>query len=189
METFPSLYYGFPLPLEEEFKTRISDFESGQEQRQRCWAFPRRTVNLESRNNPQTEINALWKFYRERYGAYEAFWFVMPTNDDYYNEYVGRGDGLTKTFDLPSIGTAPASLTVYVDGGDTEVLFVSGGGQASSDRITFSAAPDEGALITADFYGRLRLYARFGQDKLTRELFSVLLYNASLEIREIKQET
>ena len=186
MEIFPEiLIIAYPLPIRGQWKTDITDFKSGKEQRNKVWPFSKKRVPLNCKHLKQDEMADLWKFYQLRSGAHEAFWFVAPLADYWYNEYVGRGDDSTTIFDLPSKETEEESVEVFVDGGSTSITFLEGGGQAGADRIQFSAAPSEGAVITADFKGRLRLKARFAVDDLTKELFSLLAFSAQLELQEI----
>lgn len=188
MEVFPSnLLYVFPIDVRSEWKTRVTDFESGKEQRRAVWSFPKRRVTLNFRVMTESEMKDLWKFYRDHKGPYSAFWFFLPTRDYWYGEYVGKGNGSQTTFDLPSKDTTEASVTVYVDGTSVDFTFSSGGGQGGADRVTLSVAPDSGEVVTADFYGKLRLKARFAEDNLTKELFNVKLFNAQFDIVEVKE--
>lgn len=64
----------------------------------------------------------------------------------------------TKTYDLPSKSTVnDATLITYVNDVITAKTFVSGGGGGGADRVTFSGYQSQGALITADFTGLLRI--------------------------------
>lgn len=189
MEIFPDTSLvtpDFGIKTSEMWRTLITDFESGKEQRKKKWAFPKRKVNIPYNLIHESEIENVWDFYHDRSGAYEAFWFYFIKSRKWKGEYIGKGDDSTVTFDLPSKSTDESSLTVYVDGTPTSVTFLSGGGQASSDRIQFSVAPAANALITATFKGILRLKARFAEDNLDDELFKYMIYNFGLTILETK---
>jgi len=64
----------------------------------------------------------------------------------------------TKTYDLPSKNTVnDSSLIAYVNDVVTSKTFISAGGGGGADRIAFSGYQAAGALITADFTGKLRI--------------------------------
>jgi hypothetical protein len=116
VETFPeSLLAEYPIKLTAAFKTRITDFGSGGEQRQQCWAFSKRRANIPAKLLVG-EIKDLWKFYYDRKGAYETFWFYVIGVRNCYGEYVGTGDASDIYFDLPGKEIVEATLALYVDG-------------------------------------------------------------------------
>lgn len=181
----------YPLNISSEYKNLVSQFETGTEQRRQQWRFPRRTVAVKYDLLTASDVQTLWAFYQGRRGILLPFWFfdTYTVNDDgsavaHTDEYVGRGDASTLTFDLP--GSSTSSRTVYVDSVATGVTYSSGTGDGGADQCTFAVAPALGALITADFTGHLRLRVRYMQDKLSRELFEVLLYRCGSELTEVK---
>ena len=91
------------------------------------------------------------------------------------------------TFDLPSKDTTEASVKMYVDGIESSHTFLSGGGQGGSDRVTMDVAPATGKYVTAEFEGKLRLYARFAQDNLSKNMFFNLVYSSTFDIVEVRQ--
>jgi len=187
MAAFPeTAFASYPLTVESSWKTLISDFESGKEQRRKRWAFPKRKISLRYDKLTPAGIKDIWQFYQARSGAYETFYLFVPVLDYWYGEYVGTGNNVLTTFDLPSKSTTEASVTVYVDGVSSPFTFVEGGGQEGSDRAIMSSAPGEGAILTADFYGKLRINGRFGVDNLSKELFDYLLFRAEIPILEVK---
>ena len=187
MEVFPeNIFSNYPAQFGSQWRTLVTNFESGTEQRRKRWAFPKRHIKLSYKRLKEDKIKDFWKFYQDRQGTLEAFWFFALAERYFYNEYVNRGDGSTVTFDLPSKNTTQASVTVYVDGVSSSFTFISGGGQGSSDRVTMAIAPANGALITADFYGRLRLKARFDSDMLSDDLVILLDYDMDIGIQEAK---
>ena len=137
MEIYPSAPLIIrPIAIEAEYKTLVTDFETGKEQRRQIWTFPLRNITLNYRRR-QTDIETLWHFYNARKGRADAFWFVMPYAENHKNEYVTKGDGAATIFDLPSLNTA--NLIVYINSIVTLATLLSGGGQASADRIQFNA--------------------------------------------------
>ncbi len=189
MEVFPDsalINPDFDIKTTNIWKTLITDFESGKEQRRKVWAFAKRRVTIPYGMVKDTEIKELWKFYQARSGAYDAFWFFFPMTRYIYGDYVATGDNSTVIFDLPSKSTVSSSETAYVDGTPTSVTLLTGGGQGSSDRIQFSVAPGNGAIITADFQGLHRLKARFELDELDDVLFKAALYATGITLLEVK---
>lgn len=196
MEIFPSI----PIPsysyiLDSQFRTLVSDFESGTEQRRIMWRFPKRTValNYKAQDFSSTGRDALYGFFQNRRGPGESFWYFDFQKRKIVDEFVGYGDGETATFDFHSKSTDnDATLKIYVAGVlkviTVDYDFVSGGGEGGSDRITFIAGhiPATGALITSDFNGYLRIKGRFKDDKLSEELFTINLENIQVTIFEIK---
>jgi len=75
--------------IESNFKTLISDFDDGAEQRNRQWRFPKRSVSLQYNALTQTNRDALHEFYRECYGSYNPFWFVDFKARSWDDEYIG----------------------------------------------------------------------------------------------------
>lgn len=66
--------------------------------------------------------------------------------------------------------------------------FISGGGTEGADRIQFTSGnlPANGALITSDLNGYLRIKGRFNEDSLNEELFEVDLYRMEVKILEVQ---
>lgn len=196
MEIFPSI----PIPsysyiLDSQFRTLVSDFESGTEQRRIMWRFPKRTValNYKTQGFSSTGRDALYEFFQNRRGPGESFWYFDFQKRKIVDEFVGYGDGTTDIFNLHSKTTDnDATLKVYVAGVEktkiTHYNFISGGGEGGADRIQFTAGniPTAGQLITSDFNGYLRIKGRFKDDKLSEELFTINLENIQVTIFEIK---
>lgn len=79
--------------------------ESGNEQRNRQWRFTRRTFILAYNllAFTSTQRDAICDFYYNRYGSYELFWFFDFQSRKWIDQYMGRGDGATQTFDIPGL--------------------------------------------------------------------------------------
>ena len=177
----------YPLTIESSYRTLVSNFETGEEQRRKLWAFPKRRVQLAYDAITQSDMDELWEFYCARSGAYESFYFYFPYMEYWYGEYLGTGPG--EIFELKSKNTDTATTTVYVDGGSVGYDFLEGGGQYSSDRIDLTVAAAEGEVVSADFYGEMRLKCRFEEDKLSKEIFSWLFYNNAITLIEVKSNS
>jgi hypothetical protein len=192
METFPTAVIpGYPYSIKATWKTRVTDFEGGKEQRRQVWAFPKRTVTIACPVITQDQMKVLWQFYQQCKGAYEVFWYIDKIKEYWYAEYVAVGDGAIEVFDIPGKECNQASIKVYVDA--EELLegwdFISGGGQAGADRISFDSGyiPELGQVVTVDFYGYLRLRVRFAEDKLERNIFALTLYNGQMMLSEARE--
>ncbi len=178
----------FGIRVEPMFDTSITEFKSGRENRRKNWAFPKRKITLQYSMLHETEIKDLWQFYIARSGAFEAFYFFLPSPRHWYGEYVGTGDGTIATFDLPSRNTDQSTLKIYLNGVEQTSgwSFSAGTGQYGADQIIFTTAPAVGDIITADLYGELRLKCRFAVDNLPDELFRYMLYNTGIELLEVR---
>lgn len=184
----------YPLNISRNFKTLVSDFDSGSEQRRRLWRFPKRSVSLNYKNITLANRDILAAFFNTYFGTFTEFYWYDPLLRNWTDEYVGRGDGATTTFNLHSkTTTTGATLKIYVDGiittVTTDYTFVSGGGTEGADRITFTAGhiPSTGQLITSDFNGYLRIKARFSEDGLSEEQANIhTLFNIQVGLTEIQ---
>ena len=183
----------YPLIVTPVWKTLISQQGTGKEQRRQKSLFPMYDVRVRYHGLSAADAKTLWEFYMDRKGAYEAFYIydlalLADVSFNHTDQYCGTGDGATDTFDIP--GRSTSSQTVYVDGatqstpGDYSIL--TGGGESSSDRIQFVAAPAEGEIITCDFTGFLRIRARFKEDRLPRDLFITNLFRYGIELKGLK---
>lgn len=102
------------------------------------------------------------------------------------------GSGCTSnshTYELH--GVTCSSYTIYIDGvaktgGGADYTFVSEGGGAGADRITFTAYPSVGTLITSDFTGYLRLKARLGDDSFKEDVKYKGLHTVGLAVNEVQ---
>ena len=180
----------YPLIVTPTWKTLISTVGTGIEQRKQKALFPKYNVTV--RYDVLSAVNAktLWAFYMARKGAFEAFYIydlalLASVAFAHTDEYCGTGDAVIDIFDIP--GRSTSSHDVYVDGiaqtdpGEYSVL--TGGGVGSSDRIDFVTAPGEGAIITVDFTGFLRMRVRFMYDELDRETFTTNLFRYGIELK------
>ena len=181
----PSYSYIF----EQEYKTEISDYETGLEYRRRKQRFPKRGFSLTYKVLEMTTAgrDVLYEFFVVSQGAYVPFYYFDFISRRIIDEFVAHGDGIEDTFDLPSKETVEdATLKIYVDGIESNWVFSEGTGEGGVDQVTLPSVPVEGALITTNFNGRLRIKARFKEDKMSEELFSVYLTKFGLSIFEVK---
>ncbi len=85
METFPASpppSYVFTEKI--GFKTLVSDFANGAEQRRNKWGQGKRSFTLTYDVLTAAETNTLYNFYVARKGPFEAFSFVNPMDSQTY---------------------------------------------------------------------------------------------------------
>jgi len=176
----------YPYTITPVWRTLLSEFETGSEQRRSKWVFPVYDVNLQYPVLSATNSALLWAFYMARKGSAEAFWFYDLYSSAHIAHYVGVGNGTTDIFDLP--GKSTSSRTLYVDGSvvSSGFAYLTGGGDGSSDRVDFETAPALGAIITVSFTGYLRAKVRFEEDRLDRENFTINLFKYGIKLKGVK---
>jgi len=190
----------YPLDYQTEFKTLVSVFDGGQEQRRRQWRFPKRSVALSYSALTISQVTTLWQFYQDRTGSLGSFNFFEPdaspyntTNNNHRDQYVARGTGSTaSTYTLPGIALSTANTTILKNGTALSSGYTigSGTGDGGADLLTFTSnAPASTDVITADFTGRLRFTGRFAEDSLSRSQFEVQLFNQGIKIIEEKRSS
>lgn len=189
MATFPEdPIPSFPLNIEPEWITLVRQVDTGGEQRKQKSLFPKYNVTVQYDVLTQSEMQTLWDFYQARKGAYDAFYIFDLVAMNHDGQYAGTGDGATEIFDIP--GRSTSAQSVYLDGLlqtlTTDYVILTGGGESNADRIDFVSPPTAGAIVTVDFTGYLRMRVRFLNDKLPRELFSVLLFRYGIELKGLK---
>lgn len=67
-----------------EYKTLVTRFENGAEQRRSKWASPIRTFRLSYKNRPESEVDTLKAFHATKKGSYTAFTFENPNDSTEY---------------------------------------------------------------------------------------------------------
>jgi len=188
MAAFPSDPI-FIHPFDETilFKTLTSEFDDlGEEKRKQKWLYPKRNIALKYKAITKTKALILWQFYLARKGAYTAFSFFFPWTNTFEGEYVNTGDGSTVVFNLPS--KQASAYILYVDGlaqeaGGADYTFGPLGGTDGADKVTFGSAPTDGARITWDFTGYLKVRSRFEEDKMNFVTFYDRLVNSKLKLK------
>lgn len=176
------------------FKTLVSQFdEEGEENRKQKWLYPKRDLSVAYRNITKVNAETLWEFYLARKGQFEELNFFLPepelTYPSYTGEYVGTGDGSTEVFNLPC--KSSLGRIVYLDGvpqvEDTDYNYTALGGADGADKIDFSdsamSAPSDGAVLTLDFTGVLKVHCVFAEDYFDFETFRDRIVSAGIELR------
>lgn len=72
-----------------EYKTLISEFENGSEQRRRKWSRPHKKWQLRFSNKTKQEMEAVRSFYANRYGAFLPFVWENPNDGVSYTVRFG----------------------------------------------------------------------------------------------------
>lgn len=178
----------YPVSIEPEWRTIADEADSGAEQRRQKWLFAKWNASFRYDALTAADLSTHYAFYMARKGSYEPFWYFDPRPSlgmtvAHTDIYVGTGNGSTQTFDLP--GKSTSSRTLYVDGvsQSTGFAYLTGGGDGSADRVTFTSAPADGAIITLDFTGILRMRVRFAVDRMSMELFQTVLQRLGVQLK------
>ena len=74
----------FVLEEEIEYKTLITEFESGVEQRRKKWGSPRRSWRLQYKNRTKAEMEDVKNFFISKSGAYGSFTWENPNDSTEY---------------------------------------------------------------------------------------------------------
>jgi uncharacterized protein (TIGR02217 family) len=143
------------------FSTTVIATASGYEQRNVNWAEARGRWNVATGIKRREDVAELIEFFRCRMGRAYGFRFKDHTDFRALAQLLGTGDGSTTTFQLVKrYSSGPTAVTrtirkpvggtvkVYRDGVQaTSGLTV----DATTGLVTFSSAPAEGVVVTADF--------------------------------------
>lgn len=165
------------------FSTAIVTTASGYEQRNMDWASGRMRFDAGPGVRSEADLQALIAFFRARRGAAKGFRFRDPFDHSScgmtgaptpFDQPLGMGDGVRTAFPLVKLYgegaeaerrrvTRPetASVSVAVDG----VPLTGGWSLGALGTIDFTAAPAEGATVTAGF--RFDVPVRFAEDSLS----------------------
>ena len=96
-----------PIPsyehvTQQRWKTVISIFDDGNEQRRQKWTAPQYDVTLQYNAVPTSYMSTLWSFFESRKGAYEAFHY-----------YIGEAWSQKYTVSGAYIAVADGAATVF----------------------------------------------------------------------------
>ena len=175
----------FPYDLTENWKTIVSAFDSGKEQRRQKQIYAKYDMGFAYSVLSVAEVATLWNFYNARRGAYEAFYAYTPDLALWTGLYIGMGDGEETTFDIPGKNTA--AQKIYIQDVEQTITddysILEGGGAEGADRVLFVEAPEVNAIITCDFAGRMRIRCRFEEDKLTKQNFTYQLFSTGIKLK------
>ncbi len=190
--------FGYPCVIQTDFKTIVSEFAGGNEQRRRLLRFPKRVVSLTYKNISQADRNIISNYFRTYYGAYGnstggLFYFFDQAQRAWQDEYVGRGDTGQVAFEIHSRLTSTDTIVMYIAGTSTggAITATSTTGTEGATVVTLTTAPATGALITCDFTGYLRAKVRFAEDGFREEINlarsgTQARYNVVINLQEVQ---
>jgi uncharacterized protein (TIGR02217 family) len=169
------------------FQTRIQRAVSGRELRALDYPYPLWQFSLVYdflRDNPQAgydELRTLLGFFMLCQGAFGTFLFQDPSDFEVAGQQIGTGDASTTIFQLQrAMGTilpGGGFLEPIVAPNVVRAIYLNGIAQGpttyavdpATGLVTFSSAPSDGLIITADFTYYFR--CRFIDDKYDFENF------------------
>jgi len=168
----------WPIPKRANWKTLVSQAESGREVRVALRSLPLFEWDLPYGILRAADQATFWGFYNACSGGYDTFLFDDKADDFAQGAQLGVGDGTTTQFQFvrsyagefveprTDIQQSPTAPKIYLNG----VLQTSGYSinYLNSGILTFTTAPASGVVITADFYFYWRV--RFKEDQLQIDL-------------------
>ncbi len=177
------------------YSTSVVATASGFEQRNANWSAARGKWDVSSGLKQQAQLDLLIAFFRARKGKAYGFRFKDWTDYRATGQLLGTGDGATKVFQLvkayaSGAGSEARTITKPVLG--SVVPYLGGVKQTSGWSIntvtgvlTFSVAPTQGVVVTADF--EFDVPVRFDTDSMdvTIENFNLNQWS-SIPIVEIR---
>jgi len=69
----------------QEYKTLVSEFENGVEQRRRKWANPVGKWTLRFKNRIKVDMETVRDFFKSKYGSFMTFTWTNPNDSLEYN--------------------------------------------------------------------------------------------------------
>jgi len=172
----------FGLTESIEFRTNITESESGKEHRDALWDAGLRTYNLTCKFLTKAVMDVIWTFFIARLGSYDYFLVKVLTEYDVSAEPVGTANNATTRFLLHNfpVDTA-ANHSCTVDGVASTDYVLTNDYTTEKSYIDFNSAPASGAiLVIYEYYFRMR----FQDDKMTRELAAYQLLHTGIIMRE-----
>ena len=174
------------------FKTLVTDFEDGKEQRRTKWTRPKHIFKWQSDGLLPGEADYIYDFFNTMEGRGDSFYFEVtdesPTSQS-GDETIAQGDGSDRTFqfDRYPVKSGDCSLTLSNSAGSGDTPQTEGGDYTvnyTTGAITFGSAPGTGDTITATSY-RFYYAVRFAEDYLDRKQFAYQLYNFGINLVEV----
>lgn len=176
------------------YRTHVTQFESGKEQRRGVWQSPLRRFTVKLNPFHKDDVSTLWQFFVDHKGALKSWLFDADINSAEVHEQIDAyGVGMTYsgvlTSPLVKRGTFRGLVGVtqsIVDaaGGLTGSTLVSGTIDYETGQYSFVLASPPATTISCFYQQQYR--CRFEEDVLSRELFGYKLYNIGLGIIQVK---
>ncbi len=143
------------------YSTSVVQTASGYEQRNMNWSAARGKWDVSSGLKNVSQLETLIAFFRARKGKAHGFRFKDWTDHAVTVQQIGLGDDETNTFQLVkkyASGTGSETRTITKPVSGTVVVYANGAKQTTgvsvdttTGVVTFSTAPAQGVVITADF--------------------------------------
>jgi len=176
-----------------QFKTDVSSFESGKEQRRARWSTPLKVFDINFEVLDWDDMHTLYDFYVARKGSYEEFYFDGLHNIPISSEIVSTPSGLTYSVTLTTPPIKPSTLTVTLSTSGLTltdngygVLTGNGSGTINYDTgalsVVFNSPPGTTVLANYNFYYN----CRFSEDSLSFEMFTWKLYAEKFVLLEMR---
>ncbi|MBB6251706.1 DUF2460 domain-containing protein [Nitrospirillum iridis] len=172
---------GYSVTKKPTWSTKIATAASGRETRMAFWSAPiwefQLTYDFLRDTATANELKTLLGFYLQMQGAFTPFLFQDPDDYQATGQTIAVGNGASTNFTLvrtfggyvEPVGGMVGAVTLYVNG-----VRQTSGFSVDGSLLTFTSAPANGAVISADFtYGFL---CRFKDDGLEFEKFAAQLW-------------
>ena len=158
-----------------QYKTDMSQFDSGQEQRRSRWSTGRTIYSYSYPNAIDSQITDIWDFYKSRLGSFDYFYLVVPPEETYTTAASGSTNITLTTATKPS----PENIRVFVDDIETwDWDYVD-----ASKRIDFDS-PQTGSVDV--YYYEMKL-VRFANDVASRDWMIFLVTSQSLDFITVSE--
>lgn len=186
-----------------KYSTTVIEINSGHEQRNINWNYPRREYDVALGVREEINLEALISMFHITKGRAHGFRYkdwhdykTCPLNQTpaATDQALGTGNGATTTFQLVktyTLGSTSTSLPVYKPVGGTVKVAINGVNQTSgwsvnttTGIVTFSVAPANGAVLT--WGGEYDIPVRFNTDTLSTRLETYRIGSASVPLTEIR---
>jgi len=188
MAVFPSVQAAYGSQIDPRWKTNISGYDTGSEQRIAKRQFAVFDFKLKFPSLSKADAQSIWNFYNARKGAFQAFYIFAPESETHEGLFVAEGDGSRDIFDLP--GKSTSTRTLYRNGQlqSSGFTYLTASGEGGADQVEFTTAPAAGDIISIDMTCILRAKVRFKEDRLPKEYFDHLIYAYGIELVGVSGE-
>jgi len=176
--------------LTDAYRTLISDFENGAEQRRSKWDRPRASVNFRFERGSLTldDIADIWRFYKDKQGAFRTF--ELPTFGrltTIESRYPGSGTllGLADTQDLTtSILSRWNKLFLENAAGEYELFVITS--VVNTTTVHVRSGSLQGRVFEVGNPAYPVIKARFAQDIYSPEYLHALMTTIGIEFTEVR---
>lgn len=151
-----------------QFKTDVSTFGTGKEQRRSRWESSRKTYGFTFPNAIDEQIDALFDFYQDRKGPWESFYLAVPPGQTHWEDVVLADSIILTDATKPS----PQNITVYID----DALYGNWVYTENDKKITFGST--QYGFVKVDYF-EMKL-VRFSEDIYSRNWMLYLVTSQSL---------